>query len=240
MTQKLLLSGSLLVLLLGLPARAQTPAEVQSFQQEAGDRSILFRGKQATFYRFDANGTPYWDNTGFKRGDIVFEGNTYYEVLIDIDAYFQRALVHLESGPFAVSLTPDRTPSIVMAGRRFAGFGPGEALPEGFYEILGDGREQVYKRIDKYVQSSLNNVNGSPIGYEDPNYRDDVFRYFAQECTYYFRDAEGRFTRIKSRGALLRQFPERRRELRKALKELHIRRDDFDRYCTELLKRTER
>ena len=240
MTKQLLLSGSLLVLLLGLPARAQTPAETRSFQQEAGDRSILFRGKQATFYRFAANGTPYWDNAGFRHGDIIFEGNTYYDVSVDIDAYAHRALVHLASGPFVVELTPDLTPSIVMDGRRFAGFGPDEALPEGFYEILGNGQELVYKRVDKYLQSSLNNVNGSPIGYDDPDYRDDVFRYFAQECTYYFRDAAGRFTRIKGLSALLRQFPERKRELRQALKALHIKPGDFDRYCTELLKLTER
>ena len=86
MTKQLLLSGSLLVLLLGLPARAQTPAETRSFQQEAGDRSILFRGKQATVYERQANGTPYWSSATFSPGTITYEGNLYDDVLVNIDA----------------------------------------------------------------------------------------------------------------------------------------------------------
>ena len=236
MTQKLLLSGSLLVLLLGLPARAQTPAEVQSFQQEAGDRSILFRGKQATFYRFDANGTPYWDNTGFKRGDIVFEGNLYYDVPINIDALAQRALVQLQDSPFSVELTPENAPAFTIGDGHFVGIGPGGALPEGFYEVFGDGPVHVYKHVYKLLSSNTQNVNGDPIGYYDPDYRNDVTRHFAIRKVYYFRDAEGNFSRFKGRSALIRQFQDRKR-IRQDVKAIQRRQPDlsFDDFCKAVL-----
>ena len=238
MKRLFLLLGSVLSLFAGtVTARAQASAELEAFQQAAGDRSILFRGMQATRYTFLANGHPYWSTTAFERGDITFEGNFYRDVPINIDAYAQRALVQLGSSPFAVSLTPALTPSFTMGDRRFVGMGPGEALPEGFYEVFGTGPEQVYKRVDKHLQSSVNNVNGDPLGYYDDNYRSDVMRYFAYHQTYYFRDAEGQFSRFKGKGALLRKFGSRKKEIRQALRKTRpeLTASDFDAYCRAVL-----
>lgn len=223
-----------------LPAQAQDKDEIQRYQQAAGDRSILFRGEQAPQYTFLANGNPYWDNDQFWPGDIIYEGNLYRDVLINVDARAQRALVHLSSGPLSVALAPALTPSFNMGWRRFEGFGPGEALPEGFYEVFGEGPEKVYKHVSKNLVNNLSHANGDPIGYEDPNYRTNVYRYFAISRTYYFRDAEGRFTRIKNTNALLRKFPERRKELRRALNEAQLGPKEFDASCVLVLKLTAR
>lgn len=60
MKRLFLLLGSVLSLFAGtVTARAQASAELEAFQQAAGDRSILFRGMQATRYTFLANGHPY-------------------------------------------------------------------------------------------------------------------------------------------------------------------------------------
>ena len=223
-----------------LPAQAQVKDEIQRYQQAAGDRSILFRGEQATVYAFPANGNPYWDNDEFWPGDIVFEGNLYRDVLINVDARAQRALVRLSSGPFSVALAPGLVSSFNMGWRHFEGFGPGEALPEGFYEVFGEGPEKVYKHVTKSLAFNLNHANGDLIGYDDPNYRSNVYRYFAISRPYYFRDAEGRFSRIKGRNALLRKFPERRKELRRALDEAQLGPKEFDASCVLVLKLTAR
>lgn len=232
-----LIGGVLTLLACGLPANAQNRTELETFQRAAGDRSILFRGMQAPRYTFLANGHPYWSSTEFERGDISFEGNFYRDVPINIDAFAQRALVQLGNSPYAVALQPALTPAFTMGGRRFVGIGAGEELPEGFYEVFGDGPEQVYKHVDKRLQSSVTNANGDVIGYYDENYRSDVTRHFAIGKIYYFRDAEGHFSRFSSKGALLRKFGSRKKEIRQALRKTlpELTATDFDAYCRAVL-----
>ena len=238
MKRLFLIISSVLTLLAGtLPAQAQASPELETFQRAAGDRSILYRGMQAARYAFLANGHPYWSSTEFERGDITFEGNLYRDVPINIDAHAQRAIVQLDNTLYAVALTPALTPSITLGERRFVGIGAGEELPEGFYEVFGNGPEQVYKHVEKNLQSSVNNVNGDTIGYYDPEYRTDVMRHFALAKTYYFRDAEGHFSRFKGKGALLRNFGSRKKEIRQILRKTRpeLTASDFDAYCRAVL-----
>ncbi len=210
--------------------------ELETFQRASGDLSVLFRGKQEMRVEFVANGNPYWDQPAFVNGDIIFEDNLYRNILLNISAWKQQALVKNPSSPQVVALSPALTSSLTMGNRSFVGIGPGEALPEGFYEVFGAGPVQVYKHVEKVVSDSVNDVNGSPIGYEDPYYRYDVYRYFGIHTTYYFRDAEGRFSRFKSKNALLRKFPDRRKEIRKAVKAAGVNSgNSFDDYCKAVL-----
>lgn len=232
----LLTACSVLSLLIGsAPVRAQAPKELERFQTAVGEHSVIFRGKQAARYTFPANGHPYWAQTAFEPGDIIFEGNLYQNVPLNIDAVAQRALVQLTGSPVSVALAPAQVTSITLGGRRFVGIGPGEALPEGFYEVFGQGPEQVYKHVRKRLESSVNNVNGSTIGYYDENYRPDVVRHFTYLASYYFRDAAGQFRPFKGRNALLRQFPDRKREIRRGLRAAGIDRSNFDAYCKAVL-----
>lgn len=237
MKKSILFITSLFILFAGsLAARAQD--ELKAFQDAAGDRAILYRGKQATRYLFPYNGHPFWRETAFQSGDICFEGNEYHDVLLNIDASDQLALAQLSNGLFAISLSPALTPSLTMGDRRFVGVGPGEALPEGFYELIGNGPEQVYMQVRKTLTSSTNSANGDSIGYYDENYRYEVLTFFAVNKAFYFKDAAGNFSRIRTRGALLRKFPGRRREIRQALKDLldTYPRPGFETYCEEFMK----
>ena len=231
-----LISGVLALLACLQPARAQVQDELQAFQQSAGDRSILYRGKQGTRYTFLANGHPYWSQPAFERGDICFEGNFYRNVPINIDAVAQRTLVQLEDSPFAVALIPEHTPSFTMGQRSFVGIGPDGALPEGFYEVFGDGPVHVYKHVEKQLNSNTQNVNGDIIGYYDPDYRSDVTRHFAIHKYYYFRDAEGNFSRFKGRAALIRKFPDRKK-IRQGVSAIRGNQPEFsfDDFCKAVL-----
>lgn len=220
----------------GLTAPAQVPAELETFQTTAGARSSVFRGKQAARYTFPVNGHPYWAQPTFETGDMIFEGNLYQHITANIDAVEQRMLVQLQGSPISIALAPGQVSSFTLGDRRFVGVGPGESLPEGFYEVFGQGPEQVYKHVEKHLNSSVNNVNGSVIGYYDENYRSDVTRYFNYTASYYFRDAAGHFTPFKGRGALIRQFPDRKRQIRQGLRALQTARPDFDTYCKMVLQ----
>ena len=121
----------------------------------------------------------------------------------------------------------------------FVGLGQGEtSLPEGFYEVFGEGPEKVYKHVSKRLLDSTQSKNGDAIGYYDPDYNTGLTAYFAITKTYYFMDSDGVFTKFRGKGALLRKFPERRKEIRKALSAsgMDLPGVNFDSYCKEVLR----
>ena len=214
-----LAAGSVLLCLAGPDAAAQQHREeTRAFQQAAGIQTAMLRGKQAARYDFPANGNPYWISAEYRAGDLVIDGNAYYGVPFNIDAVAQRLLVRVGDSQVAVALQPDRVRSIDSEGRHFVGVGVDGPLPAGFYEVIGDGAES--------------------IGYRDPNYRTDVSRYFALHRSYYFRDAEGNFRRVRNKAALLRCLGSRKREVRQALNTSGLARQemDFDEFCRVVLE----
>ncbi len=233
----LLVSSVCLLLASGPAARAQLSAELLRFQEATGDRSILFRGKEAPRYNFPFNGNPYWENATFRTGDLVCEGKFYHGLSLNVNAQKQLVLVRMDSSPQAIALSPSQVPSFTIDGRRYVGVGPGDVLPEGIYAIIGDGPEQIYKHVEKRLNFNTESVNGDPIGYYDPDYRYDVTRYFYIQRTYYFRDAEGHFSRFKNLRSLLRKFPGRRREIRRTLDQMLPATPEisFDTYCELVL-----
>lgn len=225
-----------LLLLACAPGRAQIShsPEVREFRATAGEHSILYRGRQAPRYNFRANGHPYWSSPEFREGGVLCEGNFYEGVPVNIDAAAQLVLVRLSSGQQTVALAPAQVDTLLVGERCFVGRPQADReLPAGFYEVIGQGPEQVYKRVDKRLHSSVNNVNGTIIGYTDENYDTSLTRHFAIATTYYFRDRDGHFSRIKGKSALLRRFPEQKREIRAAVREAGLdgRNTDFDAYC---------
>lgn len=232
-----LLTSLWLLSLSGPPARAQLSDELLAFQEAVGDQSILFRGKEAPRYNFPFNGNPYWENATFKTGDLVCEGKYYHDMTLNVNAQKQLVLVQMTTSPQAIALTPSQVSSFTMDGRRFVGVGPGEELPEGFYSILGDGPVQIYKHVEKWLNFNTESVNGEPIGYYDPDYRNDVTRYFYIRSFYYFRDADGHFSRFKNLAGLLRKFPGRKREIRRELNTMLPASSDInlDTYCELVL-----
>ena len=226
----------LLLLLLCIPAAAQPRSEIIDFQAAAEAQTTLFRGEQAEWYGFPANGTPYWSSPSFFTGSIEVRGRVYYDVTMNVDAVAHRALVQVPGSPMAVSLLPASVSRIDSDKFHFVGFGPDGPLAEGFYQVMGTGPEKVYKSVHKYLSSSTDNVNGAGIGYDDLNYRRDITRYFAIRTQYYFLDAQGVFHKIRSKNSLLARFGERKKALKKAVRETSIDKLPFDRYCEEVLK----
>lgn len=217
---------------------ASAQSELDTYQGLAAERSILFRGKQAERYSARANGHPYWETVEYVQGDLVCEGKLYRDMYLNIDAFAQRVLVRLPSNMLAVELSAEQVPYIGFNGRRFTGLGPDDGrLPEGIYEIFGDGDYQVWKHVSKRLRSGTGNVNGDPIGYYDQNYNPSFTDYFGIDKTYYFKDEHGNFTQFKGKGALLRKFGPRKKEIRKAVRDagFNLPGISFDNYCKGVL-----
>ncbi|MBR5076842.1 MAG: hypothetical protein IKX28_07545 [Bacteroidales bacterium] len=223
----------------GAGAQAPDGPEVRLYQQMAESHAVIYSGREAEHYDFPYNGHPYWNTPEFRPGDIDFEGRHYYDVPLNIDAHTQRALLRFNNSAFTFALTPGAVSAVDIDGHHFVGVGPDvEGIQEGFYDVIGTGPAQVYKQVNKPLLSASNtNVNGDDIGYEDPNYRPQVKLFFAYKVLYFFRDADGNFSRIRNRNALIKKFPSRKKEIRRAVGDagLDLPKSNFDAFCEVVL-----
>ena len=178
MKNKILSIASCLFLALSsIYVSAQTTTELKAFENAAGNGSVLFRGKQANAYQHAANGNPSWTSTAFVPGEIVFEDRFYDDILVNIDAVSGQVLVRREGSPIAIELPVGSVSAITTANSHFEKVPDGvEGIPEGLYEILGDGDQKVYKHVKKQLKTGVQNMNGGPIGYVDPGATVNIIR----------------------------------------------------------------
>ena len=204
MFKKLISVLSAALILAQAVSAQEAPDEIRKFQTAADGQSVLFRGRAAVSYvNRHFNGTYYWSSGTFLSGDVIYNGRTYYDVLLNIDACAQDLLARHGEGRPSVVLRREYVPSFTMGESRFvnlrlAGY---DSMDEGYYEVLSDSPEYVVRRVDKKLRSSVNNVNGAMIGYDDPAYREDIHTFF-ENCERYYLLRDGRFKRIGRRKAL--------------------------------------
>ena len=166
---------------------AQGSQEFSTFQKAAAYQSVLYRGHSATLYIGTLyNGHYFWETPDFRTGSVLFNGKRYTDVLLNIDACAQDLLVRSSVGAPSVVVSRNLVPEFQIEGQSFVNLelaGMKGAIP-GFYRIAKE-EPLIYQRIDKHLSSSTGNMNGPSIGYDDPNYREDVFNYFAREERFY-------------------------------------------------------
>ena len=196
----------LLVLLMPLLGMGQSREAYDRYSAAAGDRSMLYRGRQATSYEGIAyNGTYFWDSPQFRSGTVCYNGRVYYDVSLNIDSCEQQLLVRYRPETPAVvvsrnhvcwfTIGPDTYVNLLSEGQAGAS--------EGFYKLLSDSGEKVFLTVRKPLTRKAVNANGALIGYEDPMYDSSRTAFFRRDELYYcIRD--GVLKRISRHSALKR------------------------------------
>ena len=162
-------------------------------------QSPLFRGREMRDYGFAFNGHYFWNTAQFVPGTVFFNGTLYQNVPVNINAHTQDLLA-LES-EFLTPVVAERAltawfqiDGIYYMNLRY--YGVSDA-PEGFFQVLTDGRRTVWMQRRKLFAREPGNHNGlKGIGYDDPNYRENVIAYFYQQDRYYI-EKDGAFKRIR-------------------------------------------
>lgn len=240
MVRKYIAFSWLLAATVSIPSMAQTAGEpyeeLGRFQEEAGKLSILYRGKRAEKYNFAYNGNYFWDSPAFQTGDISYNGKLYRNVKLNIDASRQIPMAYFGESMVDIALVPERVEWLSMGDRRFDNLrlaGVPEA-EEGFFELLYDGRNKFYRRVNKYKKVSTSSVNGDAIGYDDPKYRDEVLTYFAINVRYFLLTEDRVLVQVKGKSTISRAFPGHKKELKK------IDSDGLADYCINALEYLEK
>ena len=196
----------ILVAALGLsvPSNAQEKVEgYDRFLESSNGRAAIFNGRQASLHSSAPyNGTYFWDSIQFLPGTVMYNGRYYEDLLLNVDASIQELQAREEAGNIAVVLERPYVEFFTIGDHRFVNlqFSDPDA-PEGYFEILSGNGVTVYRRVNKTLRFSVENVNGRYIGYEDPYYNYLLNEYYEFEEKF-FISKNGRLSRIGRRKAL--------------------------------------
>lgn len=213
-----------------MSAGAQQYEEFGRFFKEAGNNSVLYRGRQARKYNIRANGTYYWSQTKFVEGSVILDGKLYTGVLLNIDAAGQELLVSRPIGVLATELDKNKVQTFTIGERRFDNLsvnGIADA-PEGYFELLSDGQDKVYRQIIKKYEFDANdaNHNGTDIGYEDPYYNHQQHGYWSCVPSFYLL-RDGELLKFKRKSGYLALYPDHKKELKKFAKKNGLNTSDI-------------
>lgn len=222
-------------------ASAQNYSEYYVYAEEAREMSMLFRGKEGINYPFAYNGTYFWYQRTFTPGDVFYNGKLYRDIYVNVNAHTQDLQVKQSPSLMPVVADRDYVDWFTMDSKMYVNLVK-RGLPEaseGFYEVLYEGDAALYKRVDKIIRKDPNNKNGAAIGYNDPNYNDKVYDYFACRTQYYFLK-DGIWTQVKGVSALVKSYPSHKKGLKRFIKSTGLdKKMDFDQLGALVLKQVE-
>lgn len=223
------------------PAFAQDDYDL--FRNQAKGASLLYRGHQAYEYALVYNGTYYWTSPEYLPGEVLYNGNTYREVLLNIDAARQDLLVRTPDGISEKVLESRFVEACSFGGRRYENLRSlyGAAAPEGYWQVVYDqGRGRLLCQVRKILEQDVENSKSALTHYEGV-FRPNIYQLFTYNASYLFVTEDGVFIRIRRRSDLLRQFDRpMRREIRRRVR--HVDEASYlslERFCVEALKYVE-
>ena len=216
MFRRLILTPLVLVLM-AFTVVAQDDVEI--YLRAAGNSSNLYRGRKALDYKFPYNGTFFWESPIYHSGRVCYNGKVYNCDALNIDAAQQELLVKDVYGVVSVMLNRDYVSWFETAGRRF--IHPrvcfdDPSLPEGFFEVLYDGRVKVLRQTLK-VLDKVSHPEMADTGTEGVPILANVMEVFQRRISCYYVTESGEFLKINRRKDIYQLYPEHRRELRRAI-----------------------
>ena len=144
----------------------------------------------------------------------------YYNVLMNIDAFRKALYVRYLDKIQTWELDRDLIDWFTMEGVKFVNLrarGVAKA-PEGFFEVVHEGEDCVYRQITKSYKESVEISGYSRIGYEDPNYNENVYVYFDYRESFYFLGKNGKLEKFSTQRFLINKYPKLKKALRMQIK----------------------
>lgn len=229
------------LLLTGIPS-ASAQDDYALFSDRAETASLLYRGHKAYEYALLYNGTYYWYGPEYQTGTVVYNGKSYRDVLLNIDAARQDLIVRVGSGISYKLLEREYVRECSFSGRQFLNlqYLYGEQAPSGYWEIIYAGRAKVLRRVTKHLEQDLDGRKRDETRYDGP-FRRDIYQAFVYSADYCYIPEDGGIVPVKRRSDVFKLIDKTlRRDVRR-----HIRQQEtgtrlpFDRFCVEVFNYVE-
>ncbi len=157
------------------------------------DYSALYRGKYPVSYPFKYNGHVFWNDKEYSGGTIRYNGKTYHNITLNINACTQDVQILPPGTESAVVLRRDQLAWVLWNGSLYVNLNylGWQEAPAGFFLVLKDGPRPVLSQVQKVFSTSTWNQNRSGIGYYDPNYDESLIHYCRKDEFFYLLTDSG-------------------------------------------------
>lgn len=218
-----------------VPAAAQDDEAL--YMEQAGGAAILFRGHCANIYPIAYNGTYFWDGPAFGAGTINYNGRSYRNIRLNVDAVRQDLLIKSVTGLDKV-IPREYVERFSFDGRPFLNlqriYGPD--APDGYWEVLYDGRAKVIKQVSRALRKDVDGSLWAQTGYDEKVSTTGplALMTFVRTVRYCYISEDGTIVPVRKRGEILRYYKDRKREIKRHISNMETaRRMNFERFAVE-------
>ena len=179
------------------------------YQRQAGDLSTLYRGRTQAPYPYRYNGTFYAETREFSRGDLLYNGKFYKDVLLNLDASADELVTRPSAAAAVILLDREQVAWFTMEDQRYVNLrylGYTEA-PAAFFAVVKDGAEPILQLRKKILRMEARSTQHMEDLLElDGNYDPEVVSFFRKSDSWY-TISNGKLKKL-SRSALRRKMKE--------------------------------
>ena len=230
------------LLLLSLSLHSQTAGEDYRLYASGNSTGMLvLRGRQGMKFPLPHNGTHYWYTPEFISGSLYYNKKEYDGVFLNIDAFNQELVIAEMHTRTNILLVREYVERFTIGDRKYVNLNACgcPSAPAGYFELVYDGSAKFYLRIDKTLETDMEEKRWASAGYQG-NLRKGVHDIFIENRSYYYQGEDGTLVRISGRNALLKIYAQRRKDIlrhMKAVGKQDVR--DICEYAAEVLKYVE-
>lgn len=224
-------------------------ADYDKFVASAGELSNLYRGAAPVEYRFKYTGTYFAYSDNYEKGNILYDGRIYKNVLLNLNAHNDDLQIKIEKSGLFVTLNKAFVQSFTIGKHKFVNIGrqsniekfTGDVfssviegmevsnidnlLPSGYYEIVYDGNLKLLKKTHKTYSERINQSGNAES-------KTQIERIFSESVTYFLIKEKLNYKNsmpneyeaivIKRKSALISQMKSKRSEVRQFVRKSNI------------------
>ncbi len=156
-------------------------SDYDKFVADAGELSNLYRGTAPIEYRFSYTGTYYAYTENYEKGNVLYNGRIYKDVLLNLNAHTDELQVKIPSSQLILVLNKDFVQSFTIGVHNYINVGRkveenkqdfsnkniniiesvegssvDNIIPGGYYEIIHDGNLKLLKKTKKIYSERIN------------------------------------------------------------------------------------
>ena len=170
------------------------------YSMSAGKDKSYINGSLYTEGFPGSRGNPFFHTETWQTGAVYMKGQSYDSLLFRYDLYRDQLLYnHIHTtGSYILVLNKTRIDSFTIDGHHFHKLSvSGEASPEGFYELLAEGRATFYVKWFKRLSEPSPESSGD-------------FSLFSE----WYILKNGRFSKVSGRSGLLKALGDKDKEIK--------------------------
>ncbi|MBR5255402.1 MAG: carboxypeptidase-like regulatory domain-containing protein [Bacteroidales bacterium] len=153
--------------------------------REESAYATIFRGKLPGVYPYKFNGTYFWEQKAFQRGNVMYNGKLYRDVSLNLDAHEGELQVRPLEKSSPVVVFRDQVAWFTMGPDLFVNLqylGWKEA-PAGYFMVIRDGETPLLMTRSKVLR--FDGTGGQMMRKGTEDFRSDVYNFFDEKDTYY-------------------------------------------------------